>query len=88
VTDVSRNSRVKTMNEHEAWIEGTKMCRELDIDHIIMRTLKSFAESYKIASDERQRLRTDFTCAEFINELRIPTTLKECYIVEYNQLKE
>ena len=75
------------MNEHEAWIQGTKMCRELDIDHIVMKTLKGFADSYKCASNERQQLTTDFTCADFLKELRIPDELKSCYITQYQQLK-
>ena len=75
------------MNEHEAWIEGTKMCRELDIDHIVMKTLKGFADSYKCASNERQQLTTDFTCADFLKDLRIPDELKSCYITQYQQLK-
>jgi len=79
---------MENTKEHEAWIEGTKMCRELDIDHIVMNTLKGFADSYKCASNERQQLTTDFTCADFLKELRIPTELKESYIHQYNELKK
>jgi len=74
------------MNEHEAWIQGTKMCRELDIDEIVMRTLKGFADNYHIG-DLRQQLRTDLTATDFINNLRIPVELKSSYITQYQQLK-
>ena len=80
---------MENTKEHEAWIEGTKMCRELDIDHIVMNTLKGFADSYKSAmGNSKQQIKTDFHASDFINDLRIEDKLKECYIVEYQHLKQ